>query len=154
MVFWVTCAGTYPRQYICFILPDGNWTSIHLNAKLSQTPVFCRSRQRLLGQNLWSGLKLLGIKFAFFHSQHHLCFEYLGMFLVACWQNGTGKKFVKLALLAARKLSDCKVGMWETSHSAHGASTFGSYAPLEKVCCNFKQKPQRSDKARRRLLEL
>lgn len=71
----------------------------------------CRIRQGLPGQSLWTGLKLLGIKSAFFHSQHHLCFEYLGMFLVACWQNSTGKKFVKLALLAARKLFDCKVEM-------------------------------------------
>lgn len=114
---------------------------------------FCRIRQGVPGQSLWSGLKLFGIKFAFFHSWLHLCFEYLGMFLVACWQNSTGKKFVKLALLAARKLSDCKVEMWETSHSAQRTRTFGCYTPLEKICCNVTQKPQRSDKARRRLLE-
>lgn len=129
------------------------WTFKHILVP-SHVLTLCRIQQGLPGQSFRSSLKLLGIKFAFFHSQHHLCFEYLGMFLVACWQKGTGKKFVKLALLAARKLFDCKVEMWETSHSAHGASIFSCYASLEKICCSFKQKPQRSDKAHKRLLEL
>lgn len=153
---WVSCAGTSSKMIHVFYLPwwQLNQCSFKRKPVLGRILAFCRIRQGVPGQSLWSGLKLFGIKFAFFHSWLHLCFEYLGMFLVACWQNSTGKKFVKLALLAARKVSECKVEMWETSHSARRARTFGCYTPLEKICCNVKHKPQRSDKARRRLLEL